>query len=336
MFVVSQVKCTVCGESGEVHCLWWVRWSALFVVSQVKCTVCSESGEVQCLWWVRWSALFVVSQVKCTVGSESGEVQCLWWVRWSALFVVSQVKCTVCSESGEVQCLWWVRWSALFVVSQVKCNVCGESGEVHCLWWVRWSALFVVSQVKCTVCGESGEVHCLWWVRWSAMFMVSQVKCTVCGVSGKVHSLWWVRWSAEKDSRFVEGEASWNNCGIHKGRYMEYKQNWAAVFWRALPNRGLGRRERNAREGESEHRITVAFVSAAGVKQKQIVTQKSKIPEVWRSLIRVRYLFLISVKDKKAWMAGETMESIFMKLQNQLSSSNCKILLMVDNAVSCR
>ena len=81
-----------------------------------------------------------------------------------------------------------------------------------------------------------------------------------------------------------------------------------------------------------KQQLTITFsVTATGRKEKPIVIWKSKNPRCLRrfdkSLRPVTYF-----SQAKAWMTGDILESILSKLNRQMVSKNCKILLFMDNA----
>ena len=105
------------------------------------------------------------------------------------------------------------------------------------------------------------------------------------------------------------------------------------VFWQALPDRGFGSKGRQCKGGKkSKQRVTIAsFVSAAGKKEKPIFIWKSESPRCLRrfdkSLLPVHYF-----SQSKAWMTGEIMEAVLVKLNHRLSSSGRSNILLMDNA----
>ena len=105
------------------------------------------------------------------------------------------------------------------------------------------------------------------------------------------------------------------------------------IFWRALSDRGFGQKSKSCKGGKkSKQRITVAFfVSASGHKEKPVVIWKSENPRCMqrfnKSSLPVSYY-----SQAKAWMTGEILEDILIKLNRHLSSSNHNILLLMDNA----
>ena len=105
------------------------------------------------------------------------------------------------------------------------------------------------------------------------------------------------------------------------------------IFWRALPEHGFGQKSRSCKGGKkSKQRITVAsFVSASGQKEKPVVTWKSDNPRYMKNFDK-SFLPVCYYSQRKAWMTGEILEAILTQLNCRLSSSNHKILLLMDNA----
>ena len=86
------------------------------------------------------------------------------------------------------------------------------------------------------------------------------------------------------------------------------------IFWKALADRGFGRKGSQCKGGKSRQFVTVAFfASAAGKKEKPIFVWQLKNPRCLgrfdKSLIPVNYF-----SQSKAWMTGEIVEAVLAKL----------------------
>ena len=72
-------------------------------------------------------------------------------------------------------------------------------------------------------------------------------------------------------------------------------------------------------------------VTATGRKEKPIVLWKAENPRCLRKFDK-SLLPVTCFSQAKAWMTGDILESILSKLNRQMVSKNCKILLFMDNA----
>ena len=159
-----------------------------------------------------------------------------------------------------------------------------------------------------------------WLDKWKQWFNIKQMK--VGGESGDVQGETIDSWK-ERLPEIVEGydiEDIWN-------------MDETGIFWKALPDSGFGRKGSQCKGGKkSKQRVTVAFfASAAGKKEKPIFIWRYENPRCLRrfdkSLLPVSYF-----SQSKAWMTGEIMEAVLVKLNRRLSSTNRSIILLMDNA----
>ena len=109
-----------------------------------------------------------------------------------------------------------------------------------------------------------------------------------------------------------------------------------AVFFRALPDKGLREKGKSSRGGKnSKLRITCAiFVSLAGDKVcEPIVIGRSKHPRCFKKLKdRTRPLGAQYFSSKKAWMNTEIMETVLRRLDRKFANEDRNVRLFLDNA----
>ena len=116
--------------------------------------------------------------------------------------------------------------------------------------------------------------------------------------------------TGESAEASVDTDKSWRERLIEILKGYEAKDIWnldeTGCFWRALPNKGLGKFKGECKGGEkSKHRVTIAFfVNAAGESEHlPVVIWKSCNPRCFKG-VKKESLPVCYYSQPKPWMTG--------------------------------
>ena len=114
-----------------------------------------------------------------------------------------------------------------------------------------------------------------------------------------------------------------------------YNLDETGCLWRALPESGFGSRGNQCHGGKkSKHRFTVMLiVNVDGEKKVPILIWKSEKPRCFKGIhVNVSSLPVHYYSQYKAWMMGEILDKVLMKLNRKFSSQHRNAALPLDNA----
>ena len=160
-----------------------------------------------------------------------------------------------------------------------------------------------------------------WLDRWKKRHNIKQM--TVSGESGDVSGATIDSWK-ERLPHIIEGYSAEDIWNIDE----------TGCFWRALPDKGFGQRAKECKGGKKcKQRTTVAFIvnAAGGSESMPIVIWKSEKPWCFKGVTKSQ-LPVLYFNQKKAWMTGDILDQILLKLNRTLRSNSRSVLLLVDNA----
>ena len=176
-----------------------------------------------------------------------------------------------------------------------------------------------------------------WLDRWKKKYNLR--KMTVSGESGDVSGLTVDSWK-ERLPEMVQGYSSEDVWNLDE----------SGVFWKALPDKGFGQKVKECKGGKKDkQRFTVAFiVNGAGKSEtKPIIIWKSENPRCFKGIkkselpvdyprcfkgIKKSELPVDYYSQPKAWMSGDILHKVLLKIDKQLKSKGRSVILFMDNA----
>ena len=159
-----------------------------------------------------------------------------------------------------------------------------------------------------------------WLHKWKQRYNIKQV--SICGESADVRGDTVTSWK-ERLPEIVSGYAQRDIWNLDE----------TGLFWKALPDKGFAEKASKCKGGKKiKVRITVALiVDALGETQRPIVIGMSANPRCFKN-VKKDQLPVDYYSQKKAWMTGEILNDVLLKINRRLQVSKRSILLLLDNA----
>ena len=138
--------------------------------------------------------------------------------------------------------------------------------------------------------------------------------------------MWRIWGSKRRDGRILERAPARITSRVFIKRYIQpwmflVGSSWKRLFYQQCHG---GKK--------SKHRFTVALiVNADGEKEVPIVIWKSEKPRCFKG-INVSSLPVHYYSQSKAWMTGEILDKVLMKLNRKFSFQHRNVALLLDNA----